>query len=161
MEPAGDLRLREQRLRRGHSRTWSVASDNIAGRAAGFGLPAVKVNGDDFFAVHEAASEAVARRPRRRRPDADRGEVHRATSATSRATSRPIGPGEVAALRGRARLPEAVRRHGVTETGVLDRAELDAVDAEVAALIEGAVDEAKAAPLPTEATVLTDVYVRY
>ena len=38
---------------------------------------------------------------------------------------------------------------------------LDVVDAEVAVLIDGAVDAAKAAPLPTEADLLTDVYVRY
>jgi len=41
--------------------TWSVASDNIADRAAGFGMPGVIVDGFDFFAVHEAASEAIAR----------------------------------------------------------------------------------------------------
>ena len=49
----------------------------------------------------------------------------------------------------------------VTETGELAQADLDAVDAEVAALIDQAVDDAKAAPLPTEADLLTDVYVRY
>ena len=38
--------------------------------------------------------------------------------------------------------------------------DLDAVDAEVGALIDRAVGEAKAAPLPTEADLLTDVYVR-
>src|SRR6266516_4129632 len=43
------------------SSTWSVASDNIADRAAGFGMPGVIVDGFDFFAVHEAASEAIAR----------------------------------------------------------------------------------------------------
>ena len=41
--------------------TWSVAADNIADRAAGFGMPGVIVDGFDFFAVHEAAGEAVAR----------------------------------------------------------------------------------------------------
>jgi pyruvate dehydrogenase E1 component alpha subunit len=40
---------------------YAVGSRDIAGRAAGFGLPAVKVNGDDFFEVHEAAREAVER----------------------------------------------------------------------------------------------------
>ena len=40
---------------------YAVGSRDIAGRAAGFGLPAVKVSGDDFFAVHEAAREAVER----------------------------------------------------------------------------------------------------
>ena len=43
------------------SSTWSVASDNIADRAAGFGMPGVIVDGFDFFAVHEAASAAIAR----------------------------------------------------------------------------------------------------
>ena len=49
----------------------------------------------------------------------------------------------------------------VVVTGELTQADLDAVDAEVAVLIDGAVDSAKAAPLPTEADLLTDVYVRY
>ncbi len=35
--------------------------DNIADRAAGYGMPGVVVDGNDFFAVHEAASAAVAR----------------------------------------------------------------------------------------------------
>ena len=41
--------------------SYAVGSHDIAGRAAGFGLPAVKVSGDDFFEVHEAAREAVER----------------------------------------------------------------------------------------------------
>ena len=49
----------------------------------------------------------------------------------------------------------------MTETGELARTDLDAVDAEVGVLIDRVVDEAKAAPLPTEADLLTDVYVRY
>src|SRR5262249_61174179 len=48
-----------------------------------------------------------------------------------------------------------------TETGELTRSDLDAVDAEVAAMIEAAVTDAKAAPPPVEADLLTDVYVRY
>jgi TPP-dependent pyruvate/acetoin dehydrogenase alpha subunit len=43
------------------SSSWSVASDDIADRAAAFGMPGVIVDGFDFFAVHEAAGAAVAR----------------------------------------------------------------------------------------------------
>ena len=43
------------------SSSWSVASDDIADRAAAFGMPGVIVDGFDFFAVHEAAGEAIAR----------------------------------------------------------------------------------------------------
>jgi len=39
--------------------------------------------------------------------------------------------------------------------------QIDAIDAEIGAEIDKAVDDAKAAPLPTEADLLTDVYVRY
>ena len=52
---------------------YAVGSKDIAGRAGGFGLPAVKVDGDDFFAVHEAAREAVERARARRRPERHRG----------------------------------------------------------------------------------------
>lgn len=49
----------------------------------------------------------------------------------------------------------------VTEAAVLTQAELDAIDREVAALIEHAVQQARAAPLPTAADLTTDVYVSY
>ena len=49
----------------------------------------------------------------------------------------------------------------VAETGELTQSDLEAIDAEVAATIDRAVTEAKAAPLPDQADLLTDVYVRY
>jgi pyruvate dehydrogenase E1 component alpha subunit len=51
--------------------------------------------------------------------------------------------------------------HAVTSDGVISADELHAIDAEVHALIERAVHEAKAAPVPTMADLVTDVYVRY
>ena len=62
LEPAGDLRRGEQRLRRvDRRRRGRWPTDDIADRAAAFGMPGVIVDGFDFFAVHEAAGEAVAR----------------------------------------------------------------------------------------------------
>jgi pyruvate dehydrogenase E1 component alpha subunit len=49
----------------------------------------------------------------------------------------------------------------VTESGVIAASELKAIDDEVMELIEKAVREAKAAPLPTLADLTTDVYVKY
>ena len=43
------------------SSKWSIGAESNAERARGFGLPAVQVDGHDFFAVHEAAGEAVER----------------------------------------------------------------------------------------------------
>jgi acetoin:2,6-dichlorophenolindophenol oxidoreductase subunit alpha len=139
--------------------TWSVASDNIADRAAGFGMPGVIVDGFDFFAVHEAASEAIARARDGGGPTLIEMKFTRyfghfeGDQQTYRAD-------EVA--RARAELDCLMRfADRVTRTGELTGADLDAVDAEVAATIDAAVESAKAAPLPTEADLLTDVYVRY
>ena len=43
--------------------------------------------------------------------------------------------------------------------GLLDAADMDAVDGEVQALIDRAVDEARAAPRPTADQLTTDVYI--
>src|SRR5690606_26349386 len=43
----------------------------------------------------------------------------------------------------------------------LDLAQLDAIDRDVLALIDRAVAEARAAPMPSEADLTTDVYVSY
>ena len=47
------------------------------------------------------------------------------------------------------------------QSGVVAREELDTIDREVAALIEHAVQEAKAAPQPGPEDLLTDVYISY
>ncbi len=45
----------------GTGHDYAVGGRDIARRAAGFGLPAVTVDGTDFFAVYEATSEADKR----------------------------------------------------------------------------------------------------
>jgi pyruvate dehydrogenase E1 component alpha subunit len=136
-----------------------VASDNIADRAAGFGMPGVIVDGFDFFAVHEAASAAIARAREGGGPTLIEMKFTRyfghfeGDQQTYRASEVEHARAELDCLKRFA--------SRVTETGELAGPDLDAVDAEVGALIDRAVAEAKAAPLPTEADLLTDVYVRY
>ena len=52
-------------------------------------------------------------------------------------------------------------RARVGEAKLLDAAQLDEIDAEVAQLIDEAVAEARAAPAPDPANVAEDVYVTY
>jgi len=141
------------------SSTWSVASDNIADRAAGFGMPGVIVDGFDFFAVHEAASEAIARARSGGGPTLIEMKFTRYFGHFE-GDQQTYRSDEVA--RARAELDCLLRfADRVVATGELGRSDLDAVDAEVALTIDQAVESAKAAPLPTEADLLTDVYVRY
>src|SRR5260221_4258042 len=141
------------------SSTWSVASDNIADRAAGFGMPGVVVDGFDFFAVHEAASEAINRARDGGGPTLLEMKFTRYCGHFE-GDQQTYRAGEVE--HARAEL-DCLKRFAtrMIETGELTRSDLDAADAEVATMIDKVVDEAKAAPLPTEADLLTDVYVRY
>ena len=68
-------------------------------------------------------------------------------------------PEELAQARGNDPIPRF--RKGVTEAGLLDGADLDAIETEVLAEVESAVAVAMAADRPDLATLETDVYVRY
>jgi TPP-dependent pyruvate/acetoin dehydrogenase alpha subunit len=139
---------------------YAVGSHDIAGRARGFGLPAVKVDGDDFFAVHEAAGEAVERARTGGGPSAIEVDTCRFYGHHSGDAQLYRGKDEVKRLREERDCLQNFRRR-VVEAALLEPAELDGVDGEVAALIERAVETARAAPVPPESALLTDVYASY
>jgi TPP-dependent pyruvate/acetoin dehydrogenase alpha subunit len=141
------------------SSTWSVATDDIADRAAAFGMPGVIVDGFDFFAVHEAAGEAVARAREGGGPTLIEVKF-----------TRYFGHFEGDQQLYRADEVKHAREHldclkvfraRVTGSGQLTDAQLDQIDSEVAAAVEASVVAAKAAPKPGPEDLLTDVYVSY
>ncbi len=139
---------------------YAVGSQDIAGRARGFGLPATKVDGDDFFAVHEAAGEAVERARSGGGPSAIEVDTCRFYGHHSGDAQLYRGKDEVKRLRDERDCLLHFRRR-VGEAALLEMDALDAVEAEVAALIDRAVETARAAPAPPEGALLTDVYASY
>jgi len=139
---------------------YAVGSGDIAGRAAGFGLPSVKVSGDDFFEVHEAAREAIERARTGAGPSAIEVDTCRFYGHHSGDAQLYRGKDEVRRLREDRDCLKHFRRR-VGEAGLLDGAELDRVESEVAALIDHAVEVARAAPPPDTDALLRDVYVSY
>jgi TPP-dependent pyruvate/acetoin dehydrogenase alpha subunit len=129
-------------------------------RADGFGLPGISVDGFDFFAVHEAAGEAIARA--RSGGGASliecKGMRYYGHFEGDQQTYR--APGEVDELRRTRDCLEAFSRR-VIDAGLVDDDDLAAIDASVARLIDDAVARAKAADNPTPDEVLTDVYLSY
>jgi pyruvate dehydrogenase E1 component alpha subunit len=136
------------------------AGVDVAKRADGFGMPGVVVDGFDFFAVHEVAGEAIARARSGGGPTLIECKVGRYFGHFEGDQQTYRAPGEVESLRRDRDCLQAFARR-VTEAGLLPQDELDAIDSAIAALIEESVTEAKAAPDPTPADVLTDVYVSY
>jgi pyruvate dehydrogenase E1 component alpha subunit len=142
------------------SSKWSIACDDAADRASGFNMPGVVIDGHDFFAVHEAAGEAIKRARAGAGPSLLECKLNRYYGHFEGDAQTYRGPDEVKKLR-ESRDCLQMFRDKVTGAGLLDAADLDAIDGKAEALIEGAVSKAKAAPPPTAADLLTDVYVSY
>ncbi|MCO5786634.1 ABC transporter substrate-binding protein [Pseudomonas sp. G11-1] len=137
---------------------YAVGSRDIAGRAAGFGLPAVKVDGTDFFAVHEAMGAAVERARSGQGPSVIEAVAMRWRGHFEGDAMLYRADGEVAELRAS---KDPLQLFLQRVEGQLPQEDIDAVDREVAAAIDEAVARARAANPPAAEQVLTDVYVSY
>lgn len=140
--------------------SYAVGCKDIAARAAAFGMPGVSVDGSDFFAVHEASREAVERARAGGGPSAIEMRITRFYGHFEGDPQIYRAADEVASLRQNFDCLKIFRAR-VTAANLLEPAQLDAIDAEVAALIDRAVAMAKAAPFPSAADLTTDVYVKY
>ena len=139
---------------------YAGACHDFADRAGGFNMPGVTVDGHDFFAVYEAAGEAVRRARQGGGPSLIECKVNRYFGHYEGDAQTYRGRDEVKKIREtRDCLNSFFRR--VTSAGLAGPAELDQIDREVADLIENAVARAKAAPRPAALDLMTDVYVSY
>jgi pyruvate dehydrogenase E1 component alpha subunit len=142
------------------SPSFHQAGVDITKRADGFGLPGISVDGFDFFAVHEAAGEAIQRA--RSGGGATliecKGMRYYGHFEGDQQTYRT--PGEVDELR-RTRDCLVTFSQRVTSAGLVGEEELAAIDDSVAQLIDRAVADAKEGADPTPDQVQTDVYVSY
>lgn len=137
---------------------YAVGGRNITQRAAGFGMPAVKVDGTDFFAVYEAVSEAVERARNGGGPTAIEAIAHRWYGHFEGDPMLYRADGEVERLRQESDPLKIFSQHVV---GQISPEELQAIDDEVTALVDDAVAKARAAEFPAVENLLTDVYVSY
>ena len=139
---------------------WAVACDSYVDRASGFGMPGVTVDGTDFFAVYEAAGEVIRRAREGGGPSLLECKMIRFFGHFEGDAQTYRASGEVDDIRANHDCLKSFSKT-VTASGVLSQADLEACDTYVLSLIEEAVTTAKAAELPTEADLLTDVYVNY
>jgi pyruvate dehydrogenase E1 component alpha subunit len=142
------------------SRDYGVAVDSYVDRAAGFGLPGVTVDGTDFFAVHEAAGEIIDRARKGGGPALLECKMVRFFGHFEGDAQTYRGAGEIDDIRSN---KDCIKKFvaAVTAAGVVSVNDLKPIDKEVQQLIDRAVADAKAAPLPTAADLMTDVYVSY
>jgi pyruvate dehydrogenase E1 component alpha subunit len=139
--------------------SYAVGAPSIIERAKSFGMPGEAVDATDFFAVREAMARAL-----------ERGRAGEGPYALELVSARFLGHfvGDPQGYRSaeelaRARAGDPLPRFrlAVTEASLLDDAELDAVQADVAVEIEAATQAGLAGAPPPLSALTTDVYVRY
>jgi len=139
--------------------SWAVAGDLVE-RGKAYGLPARRVDGHDFFEVWDAAREAIERARNGEGPSVLHVKFMRYYGHFEGDAMTYRAPGEVDRLKAEKDCLKLFRQR-VTEAGLLEPAQLDEIDQEARRIIDQALAEAKAAPAPTEADLLTDVYASY
>ena len=139
--------------------SYSVAGSQVA-RANGFGMPAVEVDGFDFFAVFDAMREAVERARNGEGPSLIHIKTARFYGHFVGDAQTYRGDGEIDKLRAEKDCLNMFREK-VVETGLLTGEQLDDIFEEERARVADAASAAQVAPRATEADLMTDVYASY
>lgn len=118
----------------------ATAASDFAGRAAGYGMPGVLVDGHDPIGLYEVAEEAIGRARRGQGPTLIEAKLLRWEAHAN----------GIADLRTPEQIAEAHARDGVrllrenlVAQGVISAAEADAIDAACRAEVDAAIDEGK------------------
>ena len=136
----------------------TLAVEDVAARAAGYGIPGVIVDGNDVLEVYDAAQEAVARARAGNGPTLIECKTYRHRRHTERIGQPDArAPEEIEGWMARDPI-ERLKSALMQQEGQLTESEWRAVDAAVLERIEASVAFAKASPFPALEAVLDDVY---
>ena len=135
----------------------SVSVGDIAERAKGYGIPGTIVDGNDIFAVHQAANQAIERARRGDGPSLIEAKTYRHRRHTERPDQPDSrSPQEIKSWEEKDPI-DRLKAHMISE-GHLTEADWQALDKAVLGDIEAAVAFAKASPFPKLDAALDDVF---
>jgi 2-oxoisovalerate dehydrogenase E1 component len=129
----------------------------VAERAAGYGFPGERVDGNDPVAVYEATSRAMERARSGKGPTLVEAIVYRLTPHSSDDDDRRYRTSEEVETH-RGSEPVSAFRATLVRAGMLTEADDDAITAEIDAAVDAAQAAAEAAPDPDPETLTTHVY---
>src|SRR5262245_25032140 len=133
------------------------ALGDVAARAAGYGIPGVVVDGNDIFAVYQAAAAAADRARSGAGPSLIECKTYRWRAHTERrGQPDPRDAAEIATWRGRDPITRLERQ--LRDQGHLDDAGLRSMEANIMRVLEAAVTFAEASPFPLPEQATDDVF---
>lgn len=134
----------------------SMAVPQVAERSLSYGMPGVRADGNDFFAVYKVATAAIARARKGDGPSLIELETYRIRGHSRSDRNRYRTKEEIENWR---TLDPILRfERGMLADGILNDAGIQAVREEVEAEIAAAIAFAEASPLPDPSEVTRDVY---
>jgi pyruvate dehydrogenase E1 component alpha subunit len=133
-----------------------MACSNVADRAPGYGIPAEIVDGNDVFAVYDAACRAAEWARAGRGPYLIECKTFRMTGHSAHDPADYV-PAHLFEEWGR-KDPILRLEERMIEKGWADREELDGVRAAIRGEVDAAIEWAENSPYPDPATLLDNVY---
>lgn len=135
---------------------------NIADRAAGYGIPGIVADGTDALAMYAAAHEAVERARRGEGPTLIEAKTHRRGGHAEGEEAFLAGqvyrlPEEVAAAQ--AKDPLVILHTYIVEKGIVSASELETMDHETTEMVTAAVEFARKSPDPAIESIYEDTWV--
>ena len=140
--------------------TYHCSVENIADRAAAYNMPGVTVDGNDIFAVHEAAGEAIARARAGQGPTLLECKTYRFNGHFEGDAQTYKVPEENEKYQTTLD-PIKLFRENVLARKAVAEDELQSIDERVQSAIDAAVAFAEDSPFPQAQETFTDVYVNY
>ena len=133
------------------------ALSEVAARAAGYGIPGVVVDGNDVFAVYQAANTAVERARSGGGPSLIECKTYRWRAHTERRGMADVRePGEIEAWMRKD--PIGLLERQLRDQGELDDSGLRTMEGEIMSALEAAVAFAEASPFPLPEQATDDVF---
>ncbi len=131
----------------------------IANRAGAFGMPAVTVDGSDFFAVYEAVGEAVERGRKGGGPSAIEAIASRYYGHFEGDAQQYRDAGELSSSR---QTSDPISRFlSDARCSDLDTAKVETIDRDIQSMLDAGVERALSAADPSPEQLYSDVYVSY
>jgi len=135
-----------------------VAVEDIADRAAGYGIPGEVVDGQDAVAVRTVVERAVARARRGEGPSLVEAKTYRYGEHAEGFIIPALYRDQLEIDRWKERDPLEIHRRRLLETGVLTEQQAGEIEAQVARLLEEAAAFAERSDFPEPGEAFNDVY---
>jgi TPP-dependent pyruvate/acetoin dehydrogenase alpha subunit len=137
--------------------SYSMAAENVADRAVAYSMPGVVADGNDLVTVYETAEKAVKRARTGEGPTLVEFKTYRWRGHFEGDGLPDLRPkAEIEAWK--KKCPVAFTKKYLLENGIADEQELEAMNDDIMAQVQAAVDFAVESPLPNPEDALEDIF---